>query len=171
MCSLNWDPWSNQWVSLLFTDVPTPAWCKIRPTGPTITVPPPSPGWFCWAWCSTWLLLLQVRDQITTVFLSEIHYNVTDSNFLFRSDKSCHFPFMFQPGQDAHLSLFIISWAFNCLTVSSANEVCLLINAKMDEKGSKTNISTSSCYLAQSLCSGDQVVQLWVWDHTCTRPS
>lgn len=44
-------------------DVPTPAWWKNRPTGPTTTVPPPTPGWFCWVWCSTWLLLLQVSDQ------------------------------------------------------------------------------------------------------------
>lgn len=62
--------------NLPLPDVPTPAWWEIRPTGPTTTVPPPSPGWFYWLWCSTWLPLLQVRDQTSVVFLSEIDYNV-----------------------------------------------------------------------------------------------
>lgn len=43
-------------------DAPTLPWWEIRPTGPTTTAPPPSPGWFYWDWCSTWLPLRRVRD-------------------------------------------------------------------------------------------------------------
>lgn len=70
----------SQQVCLPLPDAPTPAWWKIKPTGPTTTVPPPSPGWFYWVWCPTWLLLLQVRDQSCQ---SKIHYTVCDSASVF----------------------------------------------------------------------------------------
>lgn len=38
-----------QLMCILLPDALTPAWWKIRPTGPTTTVPPPTPGWFYWA--------------------------------------------------------------------------------------------------------------------------
>lgn len=57
-------------LCLPLPDAPTPAWWEIKPTGHTTTVLPPTPGWFYWAWCFTWLLSLQVRDQILVFHLS-----------------------------------------------------------------------------------------------------
>lgn len=56
--------WAANDERLPLPGVPTPAWWKIRPTGPTITVPPHTRGWFYWVWCFTWLPLLQVAKGI-----------------------------------------------------------------------------------------------------------
>lgn len=69
-------------MSLHLPDVPTAAWWRIRPTGPTITAPPRTPGWFYWAWCFTWPPLLQVAeahvDEHLTLFVLVTSVN-TDS--------------------------------------------------------------------------------------------